>query len=309
MSGPAEPDSASTSSTGQSLGRRLEAAGARAAERLSAALPLDAASGGAGRIAALLGPILPFDKRARRNLDHVWPQAGPGSRREWRRGVYDNFARSIVEYPHLARIAADPDRLTIEGAEHLLAAKAAGRGAILATAHFGQWEAVRLAARRLGWETGLIYRRFNNPLVDAQALRLARTGGEPVVTRGASGLLRFVRHLKRGGAMAILADHRMDGIRAPFLGREASSSTAAAEIALSTGAALIPARGERLGGARFRAVFEPPILPPPILPQEGGATPQEAAEAMTLALNARYEAWIQSAPGQWFWLHRRWGRL
>ncbi len=272
-------------------------------------MPLDAASGGAGRLAGFLGPILPFDKRARRNLDHVWPQSGSEERRAWRRGVYDNFARTIVEYAHLDHIAADPDRLTIEGAEHLLAAKAAGKGAILATAHFGQWEAVRLAARRLGWESGLIYRRFNNPYVDARALRLARTGGEPVVTRGASGLLRFVRHLKRGGAMTILADHRMGGVQGPFLGREASSSTAAAEIAISTGAALIPARGERLGGARFRAVFEPPILPPPILPQEGGATPQEAAEAMTRALNARYEAWIEAAPGQWFWLHRRWGRL
>lgn len=266
-------------------------------------MPLDAASGGAGRLAGFLGPILPFDKRARRNLDHVWPQSGSEERRAWRRGVYDNFARTIVEYAHLDHIAADPDRLTIEGAEHLLAAKAAGKGAILATAHFGQWEAVRLAARRLGWESGLIYRRFNNPYVDARALRLARTGGEPVVTRGASGLLRFVRHLKRGGAMTILADHRMEGLRAPFLGREAATSTAAAEIALATGAALLPARGERLKGARFRVVFEPPILPPE------GLAPQEAAQEMTRGLNARYEAWIKAAPEQWFWLHRRWGRL
>lgn len=217
--------------------------------------------------------------------------------------MYENFARSIVEYPHLERIGADPDRLTIEGAEHLLAARAAGKGAILATAHFGQWEAVRLAARRLGWESGLIYRKFNNPHVDAAALRLARTGGEPVVTRGAAGLRRFVRHLKGGGAMMVLADHRMDGLTSPFLGREAVSSTAAAEIALSTGAALLPARGERLEGARFRAVFEPPIDRPAGLP------PKAAAEAMTRALNARYEAWIEDSPGQWFWLHRRWGRI
>lgn len=303
MSGPAKADAAPVVPFGKRLGLRLEAAGACAAERLSAALPLDMASGGAGRLAAALGPLSPFDKRAERNFEHVWPQASARERRLWKRGMYGNFARTIVEYPHLAEILRDPARLTIEGAEHLLAAKAAGKGAILATAHFGQWEAVRMAARRLGWESGLIYRKFNNPRVDAAALRLAKSGGEPVVTRGGAGLLRFVRHLKGGGAMTLLADHKMGGMRAPFLGREASSSTAAAEIALSSGAALLPARGERLEGARFRVVFEPP------LPRPEGLAPQEAAQAMTSALNARYEAWIRAAPGQWFWLHRRWGRV
>ena len=266
-------------------------------------MPLDAASNGAGALAGLLGPLLPFDGRARRNLAHVAPESTPQQRREWRRAVYANFARTIAEYPHLGRILAEEDRLVVEGAEHLLAAKAAGKGAILATAHFGQWEAVRLATRRLGWESGLLYRRFNNAAVDERALRLARQGGEPVVTRGGSGLLRFVRRLREGGAMMILADHRMNGMRGPFLGKEADSSTAAAEIAMATGAALLPARGERLEGARFRVVFERPIVAPE------GLAPRAAAEAMTSELNARYEAWIKANPGQWFWLHRRWGRL
>jgi KDO2-lipid IV(A) lauroyltransferase len=235
-----------------------------------------------------------FRKRAERNLALVWPECSPACRRRIVRDAGAQFLRLGVEYGQLEKLARDID-LTIEGGDHLEAARAAGRGGVLVSAHYGNWEAVRLAARRLGCETGIIYRPQNNRYLDRFALDVLGRAGHPVLQKGRQGLRQLLAHVSRGGFVMILVDHRHTG--APlidFLGQPAETATAAADVARRTGAALIPVRAARnVALRRFDVTFEAPVTGPD-------------SRAMMAEVNRRIGAWVEAAPEQWFWFHRRW---
>ncbi|MEM0990778.1 MAG: hypothetical protein AAGK00_18060 [Pseudomonadota bacterium] len=235
-----------------------------------------------------------FRRRAERNLDLVWPDLAPQARRQIIRAAGAQFARTMIEYARLDRCVREW-QLSVEGIEHLQAARNAGKGAVLVTAHYGNWEAARLAAKQAGCESGIIYRSFNNRYLDRYTLDLIRCVGEPVLQKGRQGMRSLITHVAGGGVAMILVDQRNSG--APyldFLGQPAETVTVAADLARRSGAAFIPVRAIREAEhQRFRVIFEAPI-------------PVEAAEPAMQAVNDRISAWIEEYPDQWFWFHRRW---
>jgi KDO2-lipid IV(A) lauroyltransferase len=99
----------------------------------------------------------------------------------------------------------------------------------------------------------------------------------------------------------MLVDQKMnDGIAVPFFGRDAMTAPAIAELALRYDCTVLPARVERLPGAKFHVT----VFPPHPLPTSG----DKAADVLALmtTINATLEGWIRERPGHWFWLHRRW---
>jgi KDO2-lipid IV(A) lauroyltransferase len=234
-------------------------------------------------------------KRIESNLDLIHPDMPRAERRALSRAVGDNFARLMAEYMRLPELARTPGLFDVEGGAHLTGAAAAGKGVVLVTAHYGNWEFVRLAAAGLGAPAAIIYRAFNNAGFDAIAQTYIAAAGTPVLHKGRKGARALLRHVIGGGAAMILIDQRQTGAPLiPFLGRVAETAPAAAALALRTGAALIPVRATRLAdGRRFKVEFEAPI-----------AHGDEVA--MTRAVNDCISAWVEEHPGQWFWLHRRW---
>ena len=99
----------------------------------------------------------------------------------------------------------------------------------------------------------------------------------------------------------MLVDQKLnDGIAVPFFGRPAMTAPALALLALRFDCDVLPARVERLRGARFRLTVCPPLP----LPHSGNQNADVAG--LTAAVTAALEAWIRDRPEQWFWLHRRW---
>lgn len=284
-------------SFGQRIQDRVEIALLTALGFVMTRLPTKFASDLLAGAAGFLMPRLGFlRRRVERNLDLVRPDMDPAARRRLTAGVGAQFARAMLEYGTLDRIAADPSRLTVEGESGLREAQAAGRGAILVSAHFGQWEAVRLAARAAtGRDCAMVYRPYNNPLFDAWINRLLHHAGGPVIPKGMHGTRDLLRHIARGGMVMILVDQRQTGAPLlPFLGRPAETATVAAELALRYGAALIPARARRAeDGVSFEVRFEPEVAP-------------SDPETMMTEVNARIGAWVEADPDQWLWLHGRW---
>jgi KDO2-lipid IV(A) lauroyltransferase len=112
---------------------------------------------------------------------------------------------------------------------------------------------------------------------------------------------RAVAALRRGGHLALLADQKLnDGLPVPFFGRAAMTAPALALLALRFDCAVMPARVERLHGARFRLTLYPPLE----LPRRGKREADVAA--LMEAVNRTLEGWIREHPEQWFWVHSRW---
>ncbi|AHD00648.1 lysophospholipid acyltransferase family protein [Leisingera methylohalidivorans] len=250
-----------------------------------------------GRLVTVMGRLAGFDKRVRTNLDLVSPELSEIDPDTLYRDVSNNAGRMIAEIyagaPFHDRAKAAP--ITGPGLKALEEARAAGRPVLLATAHFGNYDAARAALFARGFEMGALYRRMANPYFNDHYVAAIKGNGEPLFEQGKRGMVELVRHLKKGGIAAIVTDlHAQGGELIDFFGKPAVTSTVPAELALKFGAAVIPVYAVRQdNGLDFEIVMSTEI-------------PHSDPLTMTKSLSADLEAIVRKHTGQWFWIHRRW---
>jgi Kdo2-lipid IVA lauroyltransferase/acyltransferase len=282
---------------------RVEAAGAALMFGLFRLLPLDAASALGGFLGRLVGPRLGVTKRAAINLRRALPELDAAAARRIMRGMWDNLGRVIAEYPHLAefKVYAGDGRIEFVGDDIIEPVLASGRSAIFISAHYGNWEIATMAATQRGLDVAEIYRAANNPWIDRLIASYRDSVGGELIPKGVIAARRSIAALRDGRHLAMLVDQKMnDGIPVPFFGRDAMTAPAVAQLALRFDCAIVPARVERMRGARFRIVLSPPIAV-----AKTGDRHADTAAIMS-AVNAEIERWVRLRPEMWLWLHRRW---
>src|SRR4051794_14547281 len=115
---------------------------------LARALPYRARLGfAAGFTRLLVGALPDMRRRVDGNLRLIFPAMSGGERRRLRSRMADSFGRTMIEVMtrHAFQAHGGWSAPAGPGWEALQAARAAGRGALLVSGHFGQWEAVRAA--------------------------------------------------------------------------------------------------------------------------------------------------------------------
>lgn len=281
----------------------LEAAALYACLAVVRLLPLDWASALGGFLGRTLGPRLPVAGRAVANLKLVYPDITEAEIRRITDGMWENLGRVFGEFPHLAEIVSpDSGRVELVDAENALRIKGAKTGGIIVSGHIANWEILSVALALVfdGASTSVM-REPNNPFVRGMLDRLRNIAGGRRIAKGPSGAKQILAALRAGGPVGMLCDQKLNnGVAAPFFGIEAMTVPTPAQLALRLGCPVIPARLERLGGARFRLTCYPPLD----LPDSG----DREADVLTLTtrINGLLEDWIRERPQDWFWLHRRW---
>lgn len=257
----------------------------------------------AARVASLLATVAGDLLRLRRHVvDRQLAAAFPGlpepERRRLARDVYRHLALTAVEVTRAPVI--QPHVAVSPGWDALDAALAAGRGAIVASAHLGNFE---LGGRVLAERYRLldVAKPLRNRRVDAWLERERRRHGiGTVAVDGAAPAV--LAHLRSGGLVSLVLDQDAGtaGVRIPFLGREASAWPGAARFSLQTGCPVVPMGIIRqAAGSHLLRVGEP-LLPAGRVADEAGI------RAYTAAISAAVEVFVREAPEQWFWVHRRW---
>lgn len=239
---------------------------------------------------------------AEANLRLAFPERSEVERAAILRAHFRELGRVVAEYARLAELArAGPDPWVVEmrGIEHLEAARAAGRGAILLSGHYSSFE-LAVAAIARDHPVDLVVRTLTNPRAEAWIATERRRAGVGLID-AASGLRAIYRALRANRVVGMLADQdaRRAGVFVPFLGRPASTPIGPARVALATGAALLMGAAIRRADGRLDAEIEPPLAVP-----DPGAP--DAAERLTALHVARLEVRVRARPELWFWLHRRW---
>ena len=255
--------------------------------------------------ARALGTVIGWVMRtfpvARRRFSHelrrVFPDMPRSERIKLSQNMGRNMGKTLFEIYHCAQFQALESKCVVSGPglATLEAARAEGKGAIIVSGHFGQWEAVRAVLKARGMETGAVYRPQTNRHYERRLVAGIEGGGKPILAVGSTGTKALVRHLRQGGFVAILLDEKSaDGVRLPFLGHEALTSLSAARLALKYDLPMVPAFGTRLDEDRgFDVEFE-------------AAIPHSDARTMTQAFNDSLSARIMDKPDQWYWMLRRW---
>lgn len=236
---------------------------------------------------------LRFDREAKR----VFPDMKRSDRAKLGQEMGRQMGRTLFEIYHDAEFQTQYQKFRVSGPglDALTEAQAAGKGVIVVSGHFGQWEAVRAAIKMRGFESGAVYRPHKNRHYERRIRSGIEAGGKPILATGRVGTRALVRHLREGGIISILLDEKYaEGELLPFLGHEALTSLSAAQLALKYDLPMIPAYGLRIEeGNVFRVDFEAPI-------------PHTDSITMTRAFNDSLSARITANPEQWYWMLRRW---
>ena len=245
----------------------------------------------------IVAPLAGWRRRIRANLALTLPELPPEQVRAMERNVPDNVGRTLIEIYSGQDFIDRATRLPLEGegVAALTMARDEQRPVILATGHFGNYDAVRAALIARGFNLGALYRPMSNPWFNDHYVRAIGTIGKPLFAQGRHGMAQMLRHLRDGGMLGILPDQRMKtGVALNFFGQPALTALSAADMALKYKALLIPTYAIRQpDGLTFRIVVDAPI---PV------GTPEE----MSQALNDNLERLVRRYPDQWFWIHRRW---
>lgn len=257
-----------------------------------------------GRVAATLAAR---DRaRALDNLRLAFPQQDD----TWRSGVARSCARhlgtTVGEIAWLWSVAPATllEHTEMNGLEELGSRLGQHRGAVLVTAHCGNWEWMNLALGAAGIPMSVAAREVYDPRLDEVARRLrGRFGGETIL-RGEGAGQRLVQALHRGRVVGLLIDQDIEapGAFVEFFGRPAWTPTGAATLALRTGSPVVAGFAARLPDGRMRLTFSLAASP------ERTRDVAEATPVLTAALTARIERQIRDHPEQWVWMHRRWRR-
>ena len=284
---------------------RVEYALARTLESAVATLPESAADAVGRRVGRIVHGMGIRREVVEANLRLAYPQADDAWLRDTTRAVYEHLGREAAAILRLSKL--DPqaviDRTDVtEDWPKLQAALGEGRGVILVTGHYGNWEIAAAAVAARGVPIAAIVRRQGNRLVDARLDGLRRRLGVETIYQS-DAPSRVPRVLRKGGVVGIVGDQdaRRAGIFVPFFGRPASTHRGPSLFALKLRAPVFACVARRLpGGAARYAVAGQQIV------TERTGELETDVRVLTTALAARLEAEIREAPEQYFWFHRRW---
>jgi KDO2-lipid IV(A) lauroyltransferase len=213
--------------------------------------------------------------------------------------TFTAYAACLAESLASERDDARRARVSVEGSEHLRAAVAAGRGAVLVTAHAGPWDAVaRCFSDEFGAKVAIVMeaepdeaaRALHDEVRERAGVRVLRVGAGP--TDGLSVLY----HLRSGGVAAFQIDRPAPSrraVQASLFGRPFAVPEGPFRLAELAGAPVIPVFAVREGYFEYRVEVGAPIA------LEENARPERLTEAAGTAVKA-LERFVSAHPTQWF---------
>jgi KDO2-lipid IV(A) lauroyltransferase len=269
------------------------------------ALPRGAANAIGGFLGLVWYYLIPVRRNvARENLERAFPDLTRQQRRRIARACYKNLARSAVEFlrlPGLTPKKVDRD-LEHAGWEHYQEAEKNGKGMIVVTAHFGNFDLLACAEALRGVPLHVISREQHAKGVNRFWMKVRENHGVRFIPPKDS-IFGIHKLLKNQQVVALVIDQHMPvgrGIAVPFFGEPASTTHAPAMLSLTTGAPIVPATIERLKGGRHRVTLDAAVQ------VNREAERNQEAVRITEELNRWLEDKIRKKPDHWLWIHRRW---
>lgn len=217
-----------------------------------------------------------------------------------------NYARFVVEvmrYNSLspAKITALAD---INGWENLDRVMAQGRGAIVTSYHFGNWDyAGAMLNHRYPNRAYGVVDTLEPPGLDAEINGRREGNGMRLIRLNSTSMRQIFTALKEKNIVILMLDVPSpdDGIAVNFFGGRAYFPPGPAAISLKTGIPIVPGyavRSKELG--RFIGVIEPPIEYTPT------GDKQHDIQALTQLMVNRMEATVTKHPEQWYMFQPMW---
>lgn len=258
----------------------------------------------------LLALSLDFKRRkiALENMRRCLPELGEHGWRSLLRENYAHYGILTLELLHFFSPVPGHYRAYIRrvssfhGLDRWKKIHARGRGVIVVTGHFANWEAMAGSGAMLGIPMTMVTRRLKPDWLHKK-MEAQRHSVNLKLAYPPSTVPTLMKALRKGQSVGFAIDqyaHPPMGVAVEFFGTRVFTLAAVAPLAARTGAGILFCHQERDAAGIIHILVSPEIeLGPDI----------EDTEKATQALTKHLEDLIRSNPTQWLWAHRRFKNL
>lgn len=258
-------------------------------------------------IGITLGNLVFYGIKKRReiginNLKMAFPELSDQASRELTKKSCHHLGLNLVEFTMLSHAKKEDllNNIQIENKDILDQVLAGGQGIIIYTAHFGNWELLGVDLALQGYSLHVLAQAQNNPYFNDRINQIRELAGMRLIPLGMSVRGAF-KVLKNREILCIAGDQNAGtkGWSVNFFGRTTPTYPGAVQLAVRTGAVIVPAYIIREGWRCHRIkIYQPYAI-------KKSATEKEQYQLLQ-ELTSLSEEVIREYPEQWLWLHRRW---
>lgn len=201
---------------------------------------------------------------------------------------------------------------------YLTNALAQKKGALLLTAHTGNWEwglihAANHIAKETDSRTYVVSRVLRPRWMRNRRIKRLLRSGVVVIENKAGSLRHVIRAIREGNVVVMTVDQHAgaagsNSVPVPFFGEVTPTFATLAELALRTGTPVVPLCVYRDYRSHKHAMaFHEQIEMTDIeAASRGSESETDKVIALTALCNSSLEEMIIEHPEQWLWSHRRW---
>lgn len=273
--------------------------------KLIARMPLSAALAIGGALGWFYGSVIRYHRRdALEALRRSFPEKSEQEIQSITNRMYRNLGMNQFELLRLAGGNLDEtnSRITVVGREIVDQALQRGKGVMIMSAHFGNWDFLPMFSVKKGnYPVTIISKAIKNRAINGLWMQMRKQVGVNIIPNHNSAR-EALRVLRRNELLGFILDQnrpRDAGIFVDFFGRSACTTPGLAMLSAQVQAPVVPVFIHRTAdGKHLLQAF--PILEPP--PDREPETIRKATQEYTRII----EDQVRLHPEQWIWLHRRW---
>jgi KDO2-lipid IV(A) lauroyltransferase len=261
----------------------------------------------AARGIAQLAPALMAARRAQveRNLRRIHgPDYGGAALRHDVAATFDSYGRYFYELFRLSTLTPEwiNEHFHCAGIDHVWDAVAAGKGAVLALPHLGNWDFAGAWLALQGFSVAVVAEPVEPPELFDWFVETRSRLGMRVIPLSSSAGTDVLKAVRANEVVCLLADRDLtgDGIEVEFFGERTTLPGGPAMTALRSGAPLLPVGCYFMDHGDCRADIQPP------LDAVRSGRLRDDLTRLTQDLAHSYEDLIRVEPTHWHLLQPNW---
>jgi KDO2-lipid IV(A) lauroyltransferase len=228
------------------------------------------------------------------------------------RKTFQNYGQYLLDYMVMHRLRPSNKERWVEeevGADHMMEALHAGKGAICITPHLGNWEIGGLLFSFRGGSLNVL--TLDERDADTRSFReeMRRKRGIKILyinpkDDSPMAVLDAVKALRRNEILAMLGD-RIESQKTmvfDFFGKKKAFPIGVAILAMATEAPVLPVFVVMERNRKYRGIIEPPIYFNPSSRKDREAVIREGMEKLV----KKFEGYIEKYPDQWYNFYSYW---
>jgi Kdo2-lipid IVA lauroyltransferase/acyltransferase len=241
------------------------------------------------------------------NLRRAFPQKSNSELERIARGAFENVGIALLEltwFPSMTREQLG-NMVHFDRPEILRNAYDKGKGLIILTAHFGNWELLGQSfIVNIGFPVNGLAKTQSNPLINKKINERRSRVGNRVIQMETS-LREVVRALRNGEAVGLVADQAApkENVPVEFFGTMVPTHQGPSAFCLKMRCPMVAVFSVRRPDGSYDAIVQE--VPTEDLPDDS----EENITELTRRHTRITEDIIRKHPDHWLWQHKRWKHL